>query len=200
MTLPTSGALSRTSIQSEMGGSNPIGLNEYYVGGSIVPYTSRNANIAISGAIDANGFYGAQGFTGQFGEFVCGSTGGKVSTNGFFYTAQGTRAYTNSSVSSGFANYNRKCILFECSEFGGTTTISMIVNSPSTFVGGSTGAPGQMALRNVNTGSIVLNQNPTGYSTQVQNASWMRGCTSQTFTTNASWNSQIGNTYQQFWN
>ena len=36
MTLQASGAIALTEIQSEFGGSNPIGLNEYYKGGSYV--------------------------------------------------------------------------------------------------------------------------------------------------------------------
>ena len=36
MTLQTSGAISLSQVQSEFGGSNPIGMNEYYRGGSFV--------------------------------------------------------------------------------------------------------------------------------------------------------------------
>lgn len=49
MALQTSGAISLADIQSEFGGSNPIGLNEYYGASSGIP---------TSGAIDFADFYG----------------------------------------------------------------------------------------------------------------------------------------------
>lgn len=49
MALQTSGAISLANIQSEFGGSNPIGLNEYYGAASGIP---------SSGAIDFADFYG----------------------------------------------------------------------------------------------------------------------------------------------
>lgn len=39
MSLQTSGAISLSNLQTEFGGSNPIGLNEYYRNGSYVPST-----------------------------------------------------------------------------------------------------------------------------------------------------------------
>ena len=58
MTLASSGALSLQSIQGEFGGSNPIGLNEYYRGGSLVPTHSGTASIPTSGTIQVDDFYG----------------------------------------------------------------------------------------------------------------------------------------------
>lgn len=49
MALPASGAISMAQIQSEFGGSNPIGLNEYY---------GAADGIATSGTIDMNNFHG----------------------------------------------------------------------------------------------------------------------------------------------
>ena len=57
MTLPTSGQITMAQIQTEFGGSNPIGLNEYYRNGSYV--TSNNTNVPTSGQITLNNFYGA---------------------------------------------------------------------------------------------------------------------------------------------
>ena len=37
MALPASGPLTLQNIQTEFGGSNPIGINEYYAGGGLVP-------------------------------------------------------------------------------------------------------------------------------------------------------------------
>ena len=58
MTLPSSGALSLSQIQSEFGGSNPIGLNEYYRGGANVPSHGNTTGIPSSGTISVNQFYG----------------------------------------------------------------------------------------------------------------------------------------------
>ena len=58
MTLPSSGALSLSQIQSEFGGSNPISLSEYYRGGGLVPVHGNTGNIASSGLISVSQFYG----------------------------------------------------------------------------------------------------------------------------------------------
>jgi hypothetical protein len=61
MAIISSGALTFAAIQTEFGGSNPIGLNEYYAGGSYVPAATSGINGAIpsSGQITLNQFYGA---------------------------------------------------------------------------------------------------------------------------------------------
>ena len=58
MTLPASGAISLDNIQTEFGGANPIGLNEYYKGGSYVN-AGVSASIPTSGTISIGNFYGA---------------------------------------------------------------------------------------------------------------------------------------------
>ena len=60
MVLPSSGALTFAAIQSEFGGSNPIGLNEYYAGGTYVPSGTSGTNgpVPSSGAISVRNFYG----------------------------------------------------------------------------------------------------------------------------------------------
>jgi hypothetical protein len=58
MALPASGPLAFTNIQTEFGGTNPIGLNEYYRGGAYVPVSSSTTTIPSSGTIAANNFYG----------------------------------------------------------------------------------------------------------------------------------------------
>lgn len=58
MALPASGPLAFTNIQTEFGGTNPIGLNEYYRGGPFVPASTSTATIPTSGTIAANNFYG----------------------------------------------------------------------------------------------------------------------------------------------
>lgn len=60
MPLPSSGPLSLNDIQTEFGGTNPIGLNEYYAGGGLVPAgtTGTNGAVPSSGAISIFNFYG----------------------------------------------------------------------------------------------------------------------------------------------
>ena len=58
MTLQSSGAISLANVQSEFGSSNPIGINEYYRGGSNVPNSSANSSIPTSGTISLSNFYG----------------------------------------------------------------------------------------------------------------------------------------------
>ena len=57
MAIPSSGTLTFTQIQTEFGGSNPIGLNEYYRGGAYVPNIPANSAIPTSGAISLSNFY-----------------------------------------------------------------------------------------------------------------------------------------------
>jgi hypothetical protein len=61
MPLPLSGTITLAQIQTEFGGTNPIGLNEYYRGGIfVVNGLAQNAAIPTSGAISVSNFYGAQ--------------------------------------------------------------------------------------------------------------------------------------------
>lgn len=73
MTLPASGAISFGQIQTEFGGANPIGINEYYRGGT---YVSAGAlsSIPTSGAISLSNFYGASAVTYQNPSFSLGYT------------------------------------------------------------------------------------------------------------------------------
>ena len=62
MAIQTSGAITLSDIQTEFGGSNPIGLSEYYAGGLYVPSGTSGTNGAVptSGAISLSAFYGTQ--------------------------------------------------------------------------------------------------------------------------------------------
>jgi len=62
MALPSSGPLTFADIQTEFGGSNPIGLNEYYAGGGLVPAGTSGTYGAVpsSGTISVQNFYGTQ--------------------------------------------------------------------------------------------------------------------------------------------
>jgi|14_taG_2_1085336.scaffolds.fasta_scaffold02440_8 hypothetical protein len=58
MAIQSSGAdLQLSEIQTEFGGSNPIGMSEYYAGGDNVP--SSTGNVPSSGEMQMSDFYGA---------------------------------------------------------------------------------------------------------------------------------------------
>jgi hypothetical protein len=59
MTLPTSGPISLTDIQTEFGGSNPVDLSDYYKGGAYVTDLDYAPNVPRSGKISVSDFYGA---------------------------------------------------------------------------------------------------------------------------------------------
>lgn len=58
MALQSSGQISLNDVQTEFGGTNPINIDEYYRGGSLVPNTPANSNIPTSGTIAMDDFYG----------------------------------------------------------------------------------------------------------------------------------------------
>jgi len=118
MTLPNSGALALSQIQSEFGGSNPIAMNEYYRGGSYVPTHSGTSGIPASGTIAINQFYGKSDAapTDSSVSGTCGGTNqGKFSTQqrgiqvyqyGTDFPAHGSwsdASFTNSSGNITFA-------------------------------------------------------------------------------------------------
>jgi hypothetical protein len=59
MPLPSSGTLTLGQLQTEFGGTNPVGINEYYRGGALVPNTPSNVNVPTSGTISLANFYSA---------------------------------------------------------------------------------------------------------------------------------------------
>lgn len=61
MSIPSSGQLTFSDLQNEYGGANPIGLGEYYAGGSYVAAGTGGDSGAIpsSGALRLGGFYGS---------------------------------------------------------------------------------------------------------------------------------------------
>ena len=64
MTLPTSGPLTFSDIQTEFGGTNPIALGEYYAGGGLVPAGTSGTYGAVpsSGALSIQNFYGTSNY------------------------------------------------------------------------------------------------------------------------------------------
>lgn len=63
MAIVSSGTISLNDLQNEFGGSNPIGINEYYAGAGLVPAGTINGSgnaIPSSGQISLTTFYGSQ--------------------------------------------------------------------------------------------------------------------------------------------
>lgn len=60
MAIVSSGAVSLGALQTEFGGSNPIGLSEYYQGGSIIGAGVYPNTIPTSGVIQLDDFYSAK--------------------------------------------------------------------------------------------------------------------------------------------
>lgn len=75
MTLPSSGAISLSDIQTEFGGSNPISLSEYYAGGAYVNAGTSGTYGAVpsSGAISLRNFYGTSKIFTYSGTMTQGS-------------------------------------------------------------------------------------------------------------------------------
>jgi hypothetical protein len=97
MTIPSSGPVTFTDIQTEFGGSNPIALNEYYAGGTYVPAgtTGTYGAVPSSGQISVQNFYGTTAFTPIYIEEVFstylykGNGTGQTITNGVNLSANG---------------------------------------------------------------------------------------------------------------
>lgn len=74
MALPSSGTITFLQLQTELGGSNPISLSEYYRGGAIVNSSVIGPNIPSSGAISLSNFYGAYVDVRGQAEYTTGGT------------------------------------------------------------------------------------------------------------------------------
>lgn len=104
MALPSSGSLNFVGIQQEFGGSNPIGINEYYAADPL--------RIPASGTIDLEDFYSSSVRTTKMVSSANNDSYaryGYSKTNGYFY-------YFSESGQSGSA-------------FGSTTRQSSLVSS-----------------------------------------------------------------------
>ena len=156
MTLPNSGSLALSQIQSEFGGSNPIGLNEYYRGGANVPSHANTSGIPSSGTISVNQFYGKsnaapidttvggnQGTSPANGKFGQVNKGIQSAAAGTDYPAVGSWTNSGFTNSSGNASFNIT---------GFTSGASNIApNTPRFSIGGNNVGPTFAALTGYNT-------------------------------------------------
>jgi hypothetical protein len=100
MPLPCPGPaqISLVDIQNEFGGSNPIGLNEYYRNGGLVP--SNNTNVPTSGSISLGDFFCASSpsigdaYLGGFFAGYISHTANSVATHGLIVAPAATGSAT----------------------------------------------------------------------------------------------------------
>jgi hypothetical protein len=82
MALPASGVITLANIQTEFGGTNPIGLSEYYRSPNGLT-TANNTNVPLSGAIALSNFYnGINVVPGNSGILTSGSSFTLPATSG----------------------------------------------------------------------------------------------------------------------
>ncbi len=171
MTLPNSGSLALSQIQSEFGGSNPISLNEYYRGGANVPAHGNTTGIPSSGTISINQFYGKsnaapidttvggnQGSAGPLGKFGQQNQGIQSAADGTDFPAIGSWTNSGFTNSSGNASFNITAFA------SGASNIAP--NTPRFALGGNNTGPTFSALTGYNVlsgGGLNINlSNATG--------------------------------------
>ena len=133
MTLPASGTLTFSQIQTEHGGSNPIGLNEYYRQGSIVPLNQSTGSVPTSGALAVSDFYSTEGFGNDFFAFTQGSSGGKLPSQGVLVQKTGSNvtAYGTWNETSFTYSSNVKHVTIGMNRSNVTSTVSLEVSNRS---------------------------------------------------------------------
>jgi hypothetical protein len=118
MVLPSSGLISLLDIQNEFGGTNPIGINEYYRNGGLVP--ANNTNVPTSGIISLADFYGA---VNEIVKYIT-STSTNVNASSYFTAGEWSssapkRLVINAGVTVGATNTSNYALNIP-SGFGGT--------------------------------------------------------------------------------
>ena len=104
MAMPSSGAISFAQMQTEFGGSNPIGFNEYYAGGSHVP--SGTGSIPSSGTINLSTFYGTQSTPTSFSTSLTSGTSGFGTTSYYGY-------FTGNIIVSAFGSISNSSVAIQ---------------------------------------------------------------------------------------
>jgi len=121
MPLPSSGVLTLQDIQTEFGGSNPIGLNEYYAGGAFVPSGTVGTHGAVpsSGALAIRDFYGTSAIVTITQTVTVGSfsfkgyfANGFSSTASFGSVSDGTFDFISSATIVGISWDNSNSLVF----------------------------------------------------------------------------------------
>ncbi len=122
MPIPSSGPIKFSELQTEFGGNDPIGLGEYYAGGSFVAAgtTGDSGSIPTSGTIRAGNFYGSTAAGVLWGPRFLrfGNLGGKI-------------RYLNGRFIYGFQGNNDSLILFNSTNGINWTEIKGTLTNPT---------------------------------------------------------------------
>jgi len=130
MPLQSSGVISLANIQTEFGGTNPIGLNEYYLNGA---YTTGSGatGVPTSGTISLGSFYGKSKITGAVEYMLAGNIGGNMNEAG------GARMGIDNQDDS-FAGIGTVFQFFWFgTDWGSSNNIQWTTNNVMTFGGGN---------------------------------------------------------------
>lgn len=130
MAIPASGTLTLQQIATEFGGTQPISLNQYYRGGSLVPNIPANIAVPTSGLITMGNFYGT--------------------THAFVFTP---------TIASNTANYNLGTAATAAGWDGVLPIISTITINSGIYVYSSTTATAAFIVPTLPAGSTVLVNN-----------------------------------------
>ena len=166
MTLPTSGPLTFSDIQTEFGGSNPIGLDEYYAGGANVPAGTSGTYGAVptSGQISVQNFYGTSDFVPVYIEdafstyLYAGNDSTQTITNNIDISTKGALVWVKGR-SGTYGTFDHTLINTPISN---TTAYSSNTTGDGFGLGGSAFSPTTTGF-NLNTASASLNNNGTNY-------------------------------------
>jgi hypothetical protein len=163
MALPSSGTLTLNDIQNEFGGSNPIGLSEYYRGGAYVPNSPLTTTIPTSGTIAVSNFYGTSKRIQVASTITAPTTDYNVYTNRSPFYISGITDLTvtvNSGVSVGSTSNGSYAMLVP-SEFSPTDTVTIVNNGTIQGAGGP-GGPGGSTVRRIPPASPTVSPGSPG--------------------------------------
>jgi len=98
MTLQASGAISLANVQTEFGGSNPIGINEYY---------GVAAGVPGSGTISLNNFFGKSA-SPVFGGWTYMMFGSQTTSS----SSNGNSTFTGNTITPGIGNSPKEIYIY----------------------------------------------------------------------------------------
>ena len=169
MAIPSSGSsLALSAIQTEFGGSNPIGMSEYYAGGDNVPSGAAGdaGDIPSSGAIAFSQFYGSAN------RVAIGLTISSTTQNyNIFANRGGTYSAGNSDVTltvQAIVGSTGASALDTGNQWTSGDTVKIINNSQIVGRGGAGGAGGGQNAQGSG-GAAGQNAINLGFATTIQN-------------------------------
>jgi len=157
MTIPVSGPISSTDLQTEFGGQNPINLGDYYAGGLYVGANTIGTNgpVPSSGPISLSDFYGTSRLTTTVNYIATQNVAGQYITsadgitwtardwpdaNVWFWVARGTDKWIAFPNSGNTALYSTDAINWTSTTLPVSNTWSTIGYTGTRFVAAPYGA------------------------------------------------------------